>query len=604
MPDEGMRPEEAVRRVMKLPAPRRAPALRSMLQDQPRLLARALDLLPTDAGDAAWNARLLEAKPAAALPHVGPYTLRSVLGEGGFGVVWLATQSEPVQRSVALKILRPDRVGTPGAARFEAERQMLATLNHPNLVKVFDAGETADGRPWFTMELAQGAPITEAANAARLGLRDRIDLITQVARAVHHAHLHGLVHRDLKPANILLCFEGDQAQVKVIDFGVSHATYAPADPDQRAGSLVGTPDYLPPEQLRLKTTEPDVHADVFAMGVVLRRLLAGTDLGDRREGLVSALEALDRDLRISVAAERRETVASLRHQLQGDLDAIVWKCLADDPRHRYGSALELAQDLERHLRGEPVLAQGDSLAYRGMVAIRRNRLPLATAMLVLLVAATGFFWAMHERGLALAARDQAQVRARQVQQANAYVVELLTEIVTATARSRPATATAILLEASSLAGVRLAGDPEQEARVRTALGHLWLHLRAPEQADREFARAEQVHEMLGRAQPLQAVRVERAEALRMAGRLGEARDAATMALREAGALVPEDHDDVARALIELAYIDARAGNPIQARQSLDRAAELLRKAPANGMFTRAELDQAEKAIDSTIPAGR
>jgi len=182
-----------------------------MLREDPDGLKRALDLLPT-AGMAPIGAfAAVEPKPVPV--RIGEYELRSVLGEGGFGVVWLATQSRPLERSVALKVLRPDRLDPSSRARFDMERRLLALLDHPSLVKVFDAGETEDGRPWFTMELAQGAPITDAADAARLGIQDRIRLLAQVARAVHHAHGHGLVHRDLKPANILLSIDGDQLQV-------------------------------------------------------------------------------------------------------------------------------------------------------------------------------------------------------------------------------------------------------------------------------------------------------------------------------------------------------------------------------------------------------
>jgi len=330
-----MRPEEAVRRVMKLPAARRAPALRSMLQDQPRLLSRALDLLPTDAGDAAaWNARLLEAKPAASLPHVGPYTLRSVLGEGGFGVVWLATQNEPVQRSVALKILRPDRVGTPGAARFEAERQMLATLNHPNLIKVFDAGETADGRPWFTMELAQGAPITEAANAARLGLRDRVDLMTQVARAVHHAHVHGLVHLDLKPANVMFRPDG---RAVLVDFGLSHHMRQPDLMAEEFRTPMGNWPYMAPEQV--VGVRQDLRSDVYALGAVLYELATG----ELPFGVPETSTGLRR--RLSV---QPDPLRALRPDIPAWLQEVVLHCLETDAAQRPASAAQVAFELTHH----------------------------------------------------------------------------------------------------------------------------------------------------------------------------------------------------------------------------------------------------------------
>jgi len=214
----------------------------------------------------------------------------------------------------------------------------------------------------------------------------------------------------------------------VIDFGVAHAAFEPTDPDQNAGALVGTPDYLAPELLRLHTSAPAVRSDVFSLGVILRRLLVDTDLGDRRESVLSALLALDRDLQRTVAQERHETVASLRRRIDGDLEAIVARCLADDPRARYASALEFAQDIDRHLRGEAVLARGDSLAYHGLVAARRSGRSVAIGALIAAVSLTGFFWALRERHAALAARDLAEDSARNMQQANTLVIDLLDEI--------------------------------------------------------------------------------------------------------------------------------------------------------------------------------
>ena len=597
MPAESIRPEEAVRRVLPLPPERRGTALRGMLRHRPDLLARALDLLPTAAGSAASP---VTAGAAPAHPQVGPYRLRSVLGEGGFGVVWLATQEQPVRRSVALKILRPDRLSAATRSRFDQERRLLALLNHPSLVKVFEAGETADGRPWFSMELAEGAPVTEAADAARLSIGERLRILGEVARAVHHAHEHGLVHRDLKPANVLLSFEGDRASVKVIDFGVAHAVFEPADADQRAGAMVGTPDYLPPEQLRLHTVAPAAAGDVFALGILMRRLLTGSDLGDRRVGLRSAIEVLDADLRETVARERGESVASLRRSLTGDLDAIVARCLADDPRRRYGSALELAQDLDRHLRGEPVLARGDSLAYRGAVSARRHAASLAAAALVALTALIGFLSAMHERSLALAARDEAQIRQRQVVQAHAFIADLLTEIATRPGGD-PRTTADLLTEASHLVGLRLASDPTQEAEVRSALGHLWVRLQQPQQARKEFAR---VRQLLGddaaSAQRLELLLAE-AEAHRLAGEEPAASEAAQAALAQARALAPEDPDDVARALVEVARTDSLRGDQAAARRTIDQADQVLRRASDVSDPVRQELERARRDLGPIVP---
>ena len=582
-----IRPEEAIRRVLPLPPGRRAQALRTLLHGHPQELARALDMLPTEG---APPASMLEDKAPSVPPvRVGPYSLRSVLGEGGFGVVWLATQQEPLERSVALKLLRPDRLDPSSRARFETERRLLALLDHPSLVKVFEAGETADGRPWFSMELAAGAPVTEAADAARLGLDDRLRLAAQIARAVHHAHERGLVHRDLKPTNILLSVEGDQLQVKVIDFGVAHAAFEPADPDQKSGALVGTPDYLAPELLRLHTSAPDVRSDVFALGVVLRRLLVGGDAGDRREGAVSALLALDADLQRTVAQERRETTASLRRRLDGDLDAIVARCLADDPRARYASALELAQDIDRHLRGEAVLARGDSLAYRGLVVARQNRRSIAAAALLALVASVGIGWALHERTLALIARDEAEDSGRRLQQSNAFVLDLLVEIAS-TPSVKPRTAAELLAEASRLAGLRLSTDQVQEARVRYTIGQLFAHLQQHERASQEFSRVAALTGDRPVPPDFQSLHVDHAAALRALGRPQDAAREAQAARTASQSQVPEDLDDQARALLESARVELAAGNPDAARMHAVEARRKLSLAPAGRPEIEAEID--------------
>ena len=593
MPQEAIRPEEAVRRVLPLPPERRAAALRTMLQGHPRELSRALDLLPT--GGNAPSGPLQSEQAQVPAVRVGSYTLRSVLGEGGFGVVWLATQDEPLRRSVALKLLRPDRVDPVSRSRFESERRLLALLSHPALVKVFEAGETDDGRPWFSMELAQGAPITEACDAARLPVNERMRLMADVARGMHHAHEHGLVHRDLKPSNILLAFEADQTNVKVIDFGVAHATFQPSDPDEKAGAVIGTPDYLAPELLRVRVNGPDVRSDIYALGAVLRRLAVGSDMGDRRDGLLSALHALDPASQRQVAEERHETVASLRHRVEGDLDAIISHCLADDPRHRYASALELAQDLDRFRHGDPVVARGRSLGYIGVNMAKRHASAIASALLVMLIALLGTGWALHERALAMQARDEAEQHARNVQQANAYIVELLDEIINAPGMPQRSSVE-ILTEASRLAGLRLSDDPAQEARVRAALGQLWISVKQPDTACQEFVRAETLFESLDMQQPLADARIAHAAALRKTGQFSDAAKTATLAVQQAAKESPADPDDEARALIELAR-DAMGANDLEgARAALSRAAKLLRSAPGNVRALQSDLESARAQL--------
>jgi eukaryotic-like serine/threonine-protein kinase len=547
-----------------------------MLRDDPAALRRALDLLPT-AGMAPIGA--LEAVEPKAVPvRIGAFELRSVLGEGGFGIVWLATQSKPLERSVALKVLRPDRVDPSSRARFDMERRLLALLDHPSLVKVFDAGETDDGRPWFTMELAQGAPITDAADAARLGIDERLRLAAQIARAVHHAHTHGLVHRDLKPSNILLSIDGDQLQVKVIDFGVAHAVFEPTDPDQRAGALVGTPDYLAPELARLHTVAPDVRTDVFAMGVVLRRLLSGNDPSDRRASASASLQLLDAAHQRRIAQDRGESVSSLRYRLEGDIDAIVTRCVADDPRLRYATALELAQDIDHHLAGQAVNARGDSFAYRSIVAARQNRRSIAVGALIAMVASIGIGWALHEQTLALIARDEAELSARRLQQTNAYVLDLLMEI-TSAPDMKPRAASDLLQEASRLAGLRLASDQVQEARVRLAIGRLFKQLKQHEQASKEFQRVSQLTGAQSVAHEFESLHLDHADSLRALGQTAEALQKLDAAQQGALTQVPEDHDDLAAVLLLRAEIACARQDQAEATALATQLRDALRQAP-------------------------
>jgi serine/threonine protein kinase len=594
-----IRPQEAVRRVLPLPPDRRSDALRRLLSSDPEGLRRALDLLPT-AGVAPIGAfAAVEPKPVPV--RIGEYELRSVLGEGAFGVVWLATQSRPLERSVALKVLRPDRLDPSSRARFNAERRLLALLNHPSLVKVFDAGETDDGRPWFTMELAQGAPITDSADAARLDLEDRLRLIAQVARAVHHAHQHGLVHRDLKPSNILLSIEGDQLQVKVIDFGVAHTTFEPIDPDQHSGAMVGTPDYLAPELSRLHTVAPDVRADVFALGVVMRRLLSGNDPSDRRATPSTSFSLLDSPHQRRAAEERRETASSLRHRLEGDLDAIVSRCLADDPRSRYASALDLAQDIDRHLRGEAVQARGTSLAYHGFVAARQGARGIAVSMVILLVAAIGFGWGLHERRLALVERDRAQWSEQQARQAHAFVIALLTEIAVSP-EVAPRSAVDLLDQASVLASHKLATDPEREGKVHQVLAGLFRELGAHDRAIREHGRAESLLRAAGDSSAVEAMQTDLSRSLLAIGRLEDARAAAQRGLVAARSSVPEDHDRVSDALLQRVDVENAAGFRETAIPLLEEAEDALDRAPMNRPDLRSRIEKARRDLGPITPA--
>jgi WD40 repeat protein len=365
---------------------------------------------------------------AAEQVFAGRFRLLQKLGEGSMGEVWLADQAEPVRRRVALKVIRPGLCSDRPVARFEAERQALALMDHPNIAKVLDAG-VAGGRPFFVMELIQGEPITRYCDEAGLPPRERLELFLPVCGAVQHAHQKGVIHRDLKPSNILVGLYDGKPVPKVIDFGVAKAT-GPLLSEQsfatELGTLVGTPEYMSPEQAELNNLDIDTRSDIYSLGVLLYELLTGTVPfpreqlqaapfpemlriirevePDRPSARLSAAETLP-----GVAAKRRPDPRKPAVHLKGELDWIVMKCLEKDPGRRYETANELALDLRRYLADEPVLAGPPSAGYRALKFLRRNRGPVLAAGLVLVALVVGILgttWGMvratEAEGVALA----------------------------------------------------------------------------------------------------------------------------------------------------------------------------------------------------------
>jgi len=365
----------------------------------------------------------------------GRYTLREILGEGGMGTVYRAEQSQPVKRPVALKLIKTGMDSRTVLARFDAERQALALMDHPNIARVYDGGVTEANQPFFVMELVRGVPITDYCDQHRLPVQARLELFVAVCQAVQHAHQKGIIHRDIKPSNVMVTEVDGRPTPKVIDFGVAKATeFSLTDQNlSETGAIVGTPTYMSPEQADPSTQDIDTRTDVYALGVILYELLAGApplDASQLKRGAllemlrmvrevdppkpstkVSTSEALP-----SIAANRGTDPVQLRRALRGDLDWIVMKALEKDRTRRYETANGLGTDILRHLASEPVLAAPPSRSYRLRKFVRKHRVGVIAASLVLLLllaGVTGTTWGLFEARRSARAERVAKLEAQE-----------------------------------------------------------------------------------------------------------------------------------------------------------------------------------------------
>jgi serine/threonine protein kinase len=450
--------------------------------------------------------------------RIGRYTLLEQIGEGGCGVVYLAQQEEPVRRRVALKIIKPGMDTKSVMARFEAERQALALMDHSNIAKVFDAGATQSGRPYFVMELVNGVKITEYCDSKSLTTEERLGLFVQVCRAIQHAHQKGIIHRDIKPSNILVTTTAEGFPVPVvIDFGIAKATTQQRLTDSTLFTafemLIGTPAYMSPEQADLSSVDVDTRTDVYSLGVLLYELLTGAPPFESASLMKAGLDETRRIIRerdpeqpslrliamtganLTTVAQRRQAAPpALIRSVRGDLDWIVMKALEKDRTRRYETANGLALDVQRYLANEPVLARPPSKLYKLQKTVQRNRLLFAGLGVIALLLVSGLIVVSaslagerRSRLEAQAARLKAEAAASKSQQVTEFLEDMLNGVEPSVALGRDTTMLReILNRTAERVGTEMTNQPAVEAELLGLLGTLYQEIG-------HYDRAEEMH---------------------------------------------------------------------------------------------------------------
>jgi len=428
---------------------------------------------------------------------IGPYHLLQKIGEGGMGEVWVAGQDKPIHRRVALKLIKAGMDTRQVIARFETERQALAMMDHPAIAKVFDAGETEDGRPYFVMEYVQGIPITTYCDQNRLTTQERLELFKHVCEGVQHAHQKAIIHRDLKPSNILVAIQDGGAVPKIIDFGVAKATAQSLTERTmytELGMMVGTPEYMSPEQAEMSGQNIDTRTDVYSLGVILYELLVGALPFDSKELRRAGYDEIRRKIReedppkpstrlstmgeasTAEAQKRRTERPALIRQIRGDLDWITMKTLEKDRTRRYGSPSDLAADIDRYLHHQPVVACPPSTLYKARKFVRRHRFGVGvTSAIAILLAAFSVTTAIQARRIARE-RDRANQEAKTSRQVSEFLVELFQVTDPEEGQGRDISAREILDRGSQKVATELRDQPAVRATMLNTMGKVYRNL--------------------------------------------------------------------------------------------------------------------------------
>jgi len=618
---------------LELPVVERAAYLARECGDDPVLRARVEALLRADseAGDFMERspkdreARSIQAIGEKPGDRVGRYKLLQQIGEGGAGVVFMAEQEEPVRRRVALKVIKPGMDTKSVIARFEAERQALALMDHPNIAKVFDAGATESGRPFFVMELIRGVKITDYCDQNSLTTEERLGLFVQVCQAVQHAHQKGIIHRDLKPSNILVTatMEGSALPV-VIDFGIAKATTNQRLTDKTLFTafemLIGTPAYMSPEQAALSSADVDTRTDIYSLGVLLYELVTGSTPFDGGALLKAGLDEIRRMIReveparpstrlntmaaadlTTVAQHRRSEAPHLIRSVRGDLDWIVMKSLEKDRTRRYETANGLALDVKRFLANETISARPCSKLYRFKKAVQRNRLLsigigiVAALIVVALAVVTASLG--NERRARLKAQTE-ETRSRQVTQ---FLKNMLEGVGPSVARGRNTEMLREILDKTAgQIGTEIREQPAVEAELRGLIGRLYVDIGNYEGAE-AMARATLVlHRRLPGAESAEAALAlnDLGIALWKQRKLAEAEAAYLESLAIRRKLFGNEHAEVAATLNNLGAVYRRQKKLAEAEALTRESLEIRKK-----LFGNEHLDVADSLRNLSIILG-